>query len=163
MKRLFAITAVMLLSSAIFFIAVGEAGGPSAMTLKGRWSGIGYNVGQGNCPTGHVQGYVIAKGFMNLTGQSEWFSEGCTNLATFTSEGSAVVTTSDGDRLFVEYAITMSPPDATGAGTWSQNEDIIGGTGRFEGVTGSSSSGGPYQFIGTIDVWSGTTEGEIYF
>ena len=163
MKRLFAITGVILLSSVIFFVIVGEAGGPPARTLKGRWSGIGYNVGQGNCPDNHVQNYAIARGMLNLTGESEWFSEGCLDLATYTSKGYAVITASNGDRLFIGFVITLSPPDVTGAGTWSQEEEIIGGTGRFEGVGGTSSSGGPYQYIGAFTVWSGTNEGEIYF
>ena len=164
MKRLIAITGVMLLSSAIFFVAVGAGAGPSSLPVKGRWSGIGYNVGQGNCPEGYQQNYAIGKGHMTLTGESEWFSEGCSNLATGNSEGNAVITASNGDLIFLTFNIQLSVPDAAGSGTWYQVTEITGGTGMFEGVTGGSgTSGGPYRFIGTIDVWSGTNEGDINF
>lgn len=162
MKRLFAITGVMLLAFAIIFVTVGTAGGPSTKALKGRWSGIGYNVGQGNCPDGYLQNYAIGKGVMNLTGESEWFSEGCLDPVSLNSKGYGVITASNGDQLFLTFDITLYP-DSPDTGEWIQDVVITGGTGRFEGVSGTGSSGGPYKFIGPIDVWSGTNEGELNF
>ena len=100
---------------------------------------------------------------MTLTGESEWFSEGCLNPETGITEGNAVITASNGDSIFLTFELQLIP-DTAESGTWYQTTEIYGGTGRFEGATGPpGTSGGPYRFIGTIDVWSGTNEGEINF
>lgn len=162
MRRRFAITGVMLLATAVVFVVASEGGGPFATTVKGTWSGYGYNVGQGNCPEGSLESFSIGKGFMTLTGKSEWFAEGCLDPTTGFSVGTAVITAANGDLLFLTTATQLIPdsPEAD-FGTWSQEEETIGGTGRFEGATGSGMSSGTYQFNGPIDVWTGTNEAEI--
>jgi hypothetical protein len=46
----------------------------------------------------------------------------------------------EGDKLFIQYA-----GNSNGAGEWAGTDDIIGGTGKFEGAKGS----GPYSCSGT--------------
>ena len=46
----------------------------------------------------------------------------------------------EGDKLFIQYA-----GNSNGAGEWAGTDDIIGGTGKFEGAKGS----GPYACSGT--------------
>lgn len=162
MKRIFAITAVMLLSTAMFFVVVCAGADSVTKSTKGTWSGIGYNVGQGNCAPGLLQTMSIGKGVMTLTGESEWFSLGCLDPATGNGLGTAVITAANGDVLYLMINIQLVP-ETVDSGNWFQTEQIIGGTGRFEGSTGDGSSSGTYKFIGAIDVWAGTNEGEITF
>lgn len=163
MKRCFAITIAMLLSSAMLFVVVCAAA-PATPTVatKGTWSGIGYNVGQGSCPAGQLQTMAIGKGFMTFTGASEWFSQGCLDPQSGAAGGTAFITAADGDVLFLTINIQLIP-DTADSGTWSQTEDIIGGTGKFEGATGTGSSSGTYKFNGAMDHWAGTNKGEITF
>lgn len=180
-----AIALVMILSFAMFFVAVSaEAGffGKSFLgtrsgagaddemfqsvtkSVKGTWNGIGYNVGQGICAAGLLQTMALGKGVMTLTGKSEWFSVGCLDPATGVTEGTAVITAANGDLVYLTFHLQLIP-DTLGAdfGTWVQTTEMIGGTGRFENASGPGDSSGTYKFIGAIDAWSGTNEGWITF
>lgn len=61
-----------------------------------------------------------------------------TGLISFT--GNAVHTAANGDRLFAEFAGTISPGTLT-----LSNITFTGGTGRFENVTGYGSGGGTLE------------------
>jgi hypothetical protein len=96
---------------------------------------------------------------MTHTGGSEWFSLGCLNPQTGIGVGTAVITASNGDFLYLNISIQLDPV----SGIWVQSEQIIGGTGMFEGATGTGESSGTFEFVGAMNVWSGTNEGEISF
>ena len=166
MKKSFAITVVVLLSSAMFLVGVCVAGGPVTRTGTGKWSGMVYNVGQGSCGPGEVFAINTGKGNMTLTGASEWFSLGCLDFSDGTGWGTAVVTAADGDKIYLTFTSTLTPPDSAGSGTFTESEEIIGGTGRFEYAEGTSTTEGTYNLVGDpirINVWSATNVFDITF
>lgn len=161
MKRLFALTAVMLLSSAMFFAVI--CAGADTRPSKGTWSGNNYIVGTCPVPAGAALSISVGKGYSTLTGASDWFSVTCTDLATGHGEGNAIITAANGDVLYLLISI-----DITGlsepVGTWVQTSVVTGGTGRFADATGESTSNGTITPTGlTTFIWAGTHEGEISY
>ena len=158
MKRLFAITVVMLLSSAMFFVVVCAGADPVVKPLKGRWSGTTAIVGFCSDQSPFLA-LSTAKGIMTLTGESEWASSVCCG-PTGHCEGTALITAANGDVLILSIIHDFNPV----LGTWEQSEVFTGGTGRFEGVTGNSTSSGTFTFTGQLtDSWTGTNEGMLTF
>jgi len=162
MKRHLAITAVMLLCSAVFFVVVCAGADPVAVPLKGKWEGSANFIfpAPSSCPADSVmQAIATAKGIMTLTGASEYLSPVCCK-ADGQCVGTAVITAANGDALYLTVTHFFNPV----TGDWSQSEVFIGGTGRFEDATGMSTSSGTSTFTGpTSDIWQGTTVGEIKF
>jgi hypothetical protein len=193
MKRLFAITVVMLLSSAMFFVVVCAGGDSVTKPFKGKWTGNLYVLGP--CPDpsfqpGYSQGINIGKGVSTLTGESDFLFVYCTICSeptntppyfcnTINGSGWGIITAANGDALHVE--ITYLEIDLTDpVPQWTELETLVGGTGRFEDATGSSDSHGiwtlgtdpfpfgnnpsiPPQLLQPPQGWVGTTEGEITF
>jgi N-methylhydantoinase B/oxoprolinase/acetone carboxylase alpha subunit len=162
MKRHLAITVVLLLSSAMFFVVVCAGADPVAVPLKGTWKG-GSNFifpAPSSCPADSVmQAIATAKGNMTHTGESEYLSPVCCN-AVGQCVGTAIITAANGDALYLSVTHFFNPV----TGDWSQSDVIIGGTGRFEDATGTSTSSGTSTFTGpTSDIWQGTNVGEIKF
>jgi hypothetical protein len=191
MKRFFAITLVMLLSSAMFFVVVCEgAGNADKKPASGMWSGTIYDVGfcAGSTPEAPVfQAINVGKGVSTLTGKSDWFSVFCTYCIKPNPDspigcdemdgfGWAIITAADGDKLHLELTsvgvdLTATPP------IWTELETVVGGTGRFDGASGESHSKGTWtsgsSFPSGEDVkpllimppqgWVGTNEGYIEF
>ncbi len=180
MKRLFAITAVLILSSAMVFVVPSVAGDPVTRPVKITWTGILYNFApSASCPAGTFQGVNIGKGLSTLYGESDWLGVYCLQFASATSvtgSGWGILTAANGDRVHLSLDVTVDlskyPVE------WSETEFILGGTGRFEGVTGTSDSHGiytsgvnPFPFGSSIQPlliqapqgYVGTSEGEVTF
>jgi hypothetical protein len=180
MKRLFAITVVMLLSSAMFFAVVYAGPGPVTKPFKAKWTGTLYTVGL--CfdewpPTGNlVQTINVGKGVSTLTGVSDFLFVYCIDATYGVGSGWGILTAASGDTIHVsveELAVDLTKDPVE----WSETELILGGTGRFEGAIGSSFSHGTWtsgtdSFPGTSippplleapQGWVGTTEGEVTY
>jgi hypothetical protein len=185
MKKLVTVTVTTLLSSAMFFVVVCAGADPGVKPTHGKSTGTIYMVGP--CtdtafPLGAVQNINIGKGVFTHTGKSGFFSSSCTYFISQTSAegfGWAIVTAENGDTIHLSIESTVdfsvTPP------RWTEHETIIGGTGKFEGATGESDSGGtwtlgtdpfPYNLNGSPDEipplllqppqgWEGTTNGWI--
>ncbi len=180
MKRLFAMTVVTLLSTAMFFVVVCAAGGPVTIPSKASWTGIIYTLGaSSSCPVGSFQAINIGKGFTNFSGQSDWLAEYCVHFESDTSMagfGWGILTAANGDRLHASLELTVDL--SKNPVEWSETEVFVGGTGRFEGVTGTVDSHGtwtsgadPFPFGSSIlpllpqapQGYVGTSEGEFTF
>ena len=184
MKRLFAITVVMLLSSAMFFVVVCAGAHPVEKPTQGMWTGTIYVLGPcpdtTNFPLGAAQVINVGKGVLTHTGKSNFISSSCSYFTSETSaEGSgwAVLTAENGDTIHFSIELTLDL--STNPPSWTEHETVVGGTGRFEGATGESDSEGtwtlgadpfPYGLNGSPDEipprlfqapqgWVGTTEG----
>ena len=176
MKRLFAITLVMILSSAMFCTVVYAWAGHGTKHFTGHgtkpfnamWSGTLYVVGP--CTDLNwvppmdaigdpLQVINVGKGVSTLAGKSDFISSFCTlctdiNLYTVPpscnalgGSGWAIMTAANGDALHLE--ITSVTVDLTKAPPeWTEHETIVSGTGRFEGAAGESDSSGTWT-LGT--------------
>jgi hypothetical protein len=162
MKRLFATTVVMLLSSAMFFVVVCAGGALKAnsnssavveRSFIGTWIGGSTFYFPSTCPADKpLLAIATAKGIATHTGASEFDSTFCCNPNTGECVGTAKITAANGDEIHLTLTHFFSPV----TGDWTQNETIIGGTGRFEGATGSGSSSGTSTPTGQFsDTWEG--------
>ncbi len=167
MKRLFAITVVVLLSSAMFVVvdsARADMNENSSAAVPrpfmGRWSGAGnFLPGDSSCPGGAIA-IATAKGTLTLTGLSEFVGTYCCNFTTGHCTGTGVLTAANGDALY----FTMTQDFNPATGDFTELEVFTGGTGRFVGATGTSTTSGTTTFMSpTSDVWEASTEGEITF
>lgn len=146
MKRLCAITVFGLLSSAMFLVGVCVAGDPVTKPFKAQWSGTIYAMGpcvdpDPNLPLGALQVLNVGKGVATITGESEFISVGCSALSSATvtvSSGWMILTAANGDKLHIRIEGTLN----LATGEWTEEESIVGGTGRFKDATGYSESGG---------------------
>jgi len=188
MKRLFAITLVMLLSSAMFFVVVSAGGGLVTKSMTAKWTGTLYDVGI--CPfdpdkilTVNV-GNGVASGPL---GSSNFLFVYCIDPIKLEGYGWGIITTAKGDKLHV-YVSNLMVNTAEDPPKWSQVEVIVGGTGMLEGAIGTSFSDGtwtsgaarfpgvysdgpppgyplptPPPLFDPAQGWVGTTIGEITF
>jgi len=146
MKRQCAITVVVLLSSAMFLVGVCVAGDPVTKPFKAQWSGTDYVLGpcsdpDPNLPGGAFQILNVGKGVATLTGESEFFTVGCIAYTSPTfgvTSGWMILTAADGDKLHIRVEGTLN----LATGEWTEEEYVVGGTGRFKNATGYSESGG---------------------
>lgn len=170
MKRIMALSAVLFLS--LFFALVCSADSVSVMAgssakvtknLNGTWTGNMYITGTCGGGFPEVRILNVGKGFSTHTGASEFAGELCMNLADGIGMGTAVITTANGDALYLNIALHsfgLGGPD----GTYEEAEAITGGTGRFAGATGEGRSYG--SWIAASDTsfsWDGATEGTIRY
>jgi hypothetical protein len=186
MKKSFAITVVVLLSSAMILVGVCKGADPVTKPSKAIWTGTIYVsercadpnfTGPPSAPI--FQTINVGKGVSTLSGKSDWLSVICgyfTSETTMAGSGWGIVTAANGDTLHVRIESTVDlstvPPK------WAETETVVGGTGRFEGATGISESEGtwtlgtdPFPYASGIlpgllrppQGWEGTTEGEITF
>jgi len=136
----------MLLSSAMFLVGVCVAGDPVTKPFKAKWSGADYFVGpcvdpDPNLPAGALQVLNIGKGVATITGESEFVSVSCsafTSATTAVNSGWMILTAADGDKLHIRIEGTLN----LATGEWTEEETVVGGTGRFKNATGYSESGG---------------------
>jgi len=175
MKRTLFLSAAIVLSALVFFAGLCVAEGPVTKSLKTMWTGTAYVVGIGvigDPCDGRVLVVNTATGVSTLTGQSEWFSEYCGDFSgeNFSGEGWGIFTAANGDKGFATITIEVTGNDI------SQQETFIGGTGRFEGMTGDTTSTGtvigdgefpdatvyPYLIIPPSN-WQATTTGSFTF
>ena len=166
MKRLFAITTVVVLCS-VFFVVVCVADPAAPMRpTKGAWSGT--STVSGNC-AGGILVNSIGTGVSTHFGKSTWAAGSIClvfeNANDLVGTGPATITAANGDTIdmtttFRLYGLT------NGFGIWTQNITIDGGTGRFAGASGSVTSVGDWVAIAPIPptlAWSGTHEGSIKY
>jgi hypothetical protein len=137
MKKVIAIAAVATLWSGLVSVGICEAG-PKEMPSKGTWSGVIYSAGL--CPDGRPLLVNVASGFGTHTGASTYVSVSCLNYPSPTSEGWAIVTAANGDKLYLRIAAESD----SSSGTWTETETTLGGTGRFEGASGLTISSGTF-------------------
>jgi len=187
MKKSFAITVVMLLSSAMFLVGVCVAGPPESTPTKpfvAQWTGTLYNVGVCVPDTSKVLTINFGQGSATLLGPASFVFMYCVDPITLSGEGWGIVTTANGDKLFskiTNLAVEFGDPGTPTI--WREDEEILGGTGRFENARGDSKSSGiltsaegfPVGFTVPppvllanppdtgIQNWIGTTKGEIRF
>lgn len=180
MKRVFAITVVLFLSSAMFFVVLCGAGDLVTRPSKIMWTGIVYVLGpSAACPAGSVLSVNVGKGVSTLSGESDWFSGACLHPVSATSlagSGWGILTASNGDRLHASTDLTVDLSKTPVE--WFETELFVGGTGRFEGATGGTDSHGTWTsgtdlFPSGSSIspllfqvphgWVGTSEGEVTF
>jgi hypothetical protein len=181
MKRTLALTTLLFLFSMLFIVGVCVAGNPVSKTMTADWTGTLYNVGV--CPLDPSRiltvnvGNGVASGPL---GSSRFLIVYCINPGDLTGYGWGIITTAKGDKLHLSISNLMvntavDPPE------WSEEEEIVGGTGMFENASGGSFSQGTWTsgaaaFPGTspgpsypppllrpAQGWVGTTVGEITF
>jgi hypothetical protein len=187
MKKSFAITVVVLLSSAMFLVGVCVAGPPESTPTKpfvAQWTGTLYYVGVCVPDTSKVMTVNFGQGSATVLGPASFVFMYCVDPITLSGEGWGIVTTANGDKLFskitnltVEFGDPGTPP------IWREDEEVLGGTGRFENARGDSISSGiltsaegfpvgftvppPMLLANPPDTgvrnWIGTTIGELRF
>jgi len=169
MKRLIAITTVVVLCSALFCVIVSAAD-PAAPTrpTKGAWSGTSTVVGSCNNGIGlliNASGTGVSTHF----GKSTWDAPSiCSNFQTPTDllgTGTATITTANGDTIIMTTTFYLFGLGSTG-GTWLQNITVTGGTGRFASASGEVTAFGDWVAISPDPptlLWSGTHEGSIKY
>jgi hypothetical protein len=159
MKRLFAITTVLVLCSALFFVVASPA---AEIHFDGKWWGKSYVFYHPACPvTTPLMFISIGKGVTSLMGGVNWLGMVCINLeqnGSGAGTGTAIVSKPNGDALYLLLSLTLNAD-----GSWTESEEIVGGAGRFMGITGSSDSNGfaelsPLTLTGD---WKGTNEGNV--
>jgi len=159
MKRVFAITTVLVLCSALFFVVVSPA---AEIHFDGKWWGKSYVFFHPDCPDETPFMFTsIGKGVTSLMGGVDWFGMVCISLVPGSPRvgtGTAIVSKPNGDALYLLLSLTIYDD-----GSWIESEEIVGGAGRFMGYTGTSNSNGfaelsPFTFTGD---WRGTNEGDV--
>jgi len=184
MRRLFAVTVVVLLSSAMLFVVVYAGGDPVTKPSKGMLTGTLYILGpctDPSFPAGAFQTINVGKGRITVVGESHFLVTYCTYFTsdtTMVGSGWGILTAADGDAIHLSADVTVdlskTPPE------WSETDFVVGGTGRFEGATGSIDSHGiwtlgadsfpfgndpsiPPLLLQAPQGWVGTSEGEITY
>lgn len=124
------------LATAVFVMAMATTpiGGAASVPFKGSWSGVTTSATFENFPVVNI----VAEGSGQLTHLGRYFMSSPHTTDVFTGEtiGDQIFTAANGDVLTASCAGFPQPlPDMTVAG--SLDCEITGGTGRFEGASGS--------------------------
>jgi len=174
MKRLFAITTVVVLCSALFFVVVCVAGPPKTITSEGKWSGT--TTPTGSC-TGGFTAESVGTGVLSHLGVTTWVGPSMCFIAlvpvssldyapVFQGYGPATITTATGEEIWLlthfTYIIGTGEPDSHFL--WAQDIEVASGTGRFVNATGHvhSTGVGKSNDDGTGS-WEGTSIGTITY
>lgn len=156
MKRLFAITTVLVLCSALFFVVVSPA---AEIHFDGKWWGKSYVFYHPACPATNPLMFIsVGSGVTSLMGGVNWFGMVCLDTALTGGTGTAIISKPNGDALYLLLSLTLNAD-----GSWTESEEIVGGAGKFMGYTGTSDSNGfaelnPLTLTGD---WKGTNEGDV--
>lgn len=181
MKRLFAVTTVVVMCSTLFLVVVCAAA--EAIPSKGTWSGTN-NVSPptGACLAagGIAESEASGVGIVSQWGAVTWVGDKmCVYLLWPTGgypdyllvsqgSGAGTITTASGDEIYLEMVFTLigDPTPNTGhdKGTWTQDVNMVGGTGRFINVTGHAHGSGVWtnNNDGTLS-WEGTSIGTFEY
>ncbi len=158
-----------LVSVAIFItclLAVSSVASAQAQTMR-NWSStwVGRATIVGNCQDGTLSFVESGAGFSEQTGMSQWSDKYCMNPTTWTATGrSAVITTENGDKIFMKIELLFIWNAARSGGKWIEHETIFGGTGKFAVATGSSHSSGTFMLTSqTTAEWDGVSIGLITY
>ena len=172
MRRLFAATAVTLLASAVFLVVVSAGAGPVSIPLKAKWSGITYDVAECQADPLMLTVVNIGNGVSSAGGKAHFTAVYCIPVppAEDPATGWSITTTANGDTIHtrVRSLILLSDDE------WAIDEEIVGGTGKFENATGYLYTEGTFkapvsEYPGVPPLfmppggWEGTSEGEIMY
>jgi hypothetical protein len=131
-------------------LAGGDQERPFKQDLEGQFLGmvtdpaeLESRCGEGALWISHMAGH----GTITHLGRVTWTTSHCFYEDFTFSDANLVITAANGDELRATYAGYM-----TGETTWAETLTVLGGTGRFEGASGSSSN------TGWIDMASGHME-----
>ena len=102
------------------------------------------------CPTTFLQGTTVASGNATHMGSVTLRSTDCVVQAdgqlTFT-DGRLVLTAANGDQIIATYSGMLLPTAELPVYSLSGSYTVIGGTGRFEGATGSGTLQGSSNIV----------------
>lgn len=125
----------LLVASLLFLlVSAAQASAADAVPFKGTWTGSTISA----LPVTPDQVFVVASGpgQATIVGAFVMTSPHMTFLATFGVEGTQVFVAANGDTLNATFAGALAP-NADGNLEGELPATIIGGTGRFDGATGS--------------------------
>jgi hypothetical protein len=136
------------LAAVAFLFASGVAFAGDQVPFKG--SDLGYFVVS---PTGNptvVLTQDFATGRATHLGKYKLVAQEFINLATLeVTDGSFTITAANGDTIYGTYSGQAAATDKPGVITYDVTGPITGGTGRFEGATGT------LNFLGVADLSTG--------
>jgi hypothetical protein len=87
--------------------------------------------------------YIVA----TQLGKAQGPASAILDLTTFTYVGEATWAAANGDAISITFAGQFVPTDTAGLFDNVETIEVVGGTGRFEGATGSCAAGGQFDFI----------------
>ena len=138
-----------------------------SVPFNGSMDGLVNPGGSVSCDPGWATINLEAEGEVLHCGRTTLNAANCSRVTSQQGgeieNGSATLTAANGDIIYVSYSGTFVfdtyPPTM---GTFSISGTITGGTGRFEGATGSIDLGGTQQYGAYPDPfslsWTGTIE-----
>lgn len=139
----------------------GYSDEPVTRPWNGTWSGVTTIIA--SCENGGLLGVDSGTGQAEHMGSSTHLSTYCLDPVTLTGSGIGVETAANGDELYFRLTLQITVTSASG-GIWMEAETVMGGTGRFSGATGSSTSSGTFTFTSpTTTVWEGTHTGTLTY
>ena len=118
----------------VFALGVSQASAAEFVPFHGYW--IGDTVSATPISPTVVLVVSSGSGNANQLGRFEMTSPHVTYLETLTVEGEQIFTAANGDTLIAEFTGQLVP-NADGSLEGTLEATITGGTGRFEGATGS--------------------------
>ncbi len=162
MKQLPLVLCTLCLLSCAGYGAAAEPPAKSWKSWNATWVGDATIVGK--CENGGQSFVETGVGLVEQMGKSKWSDKYCMNPTTWTASGrDAVITAENGDKVFLKITLLFTWTSKT-AGTWVEEETIIGGTGRFAAASGGSHSAGSFTLTSpTTAEWAGSGTGLIAY
>ena len=157
MRRIAASIGLALLLSVTLVLPVSAG---ERRPVQGQFEGSGAEVAQ-RCPGALTIGFDI-NGVLSHLGRMTGGGTNCTEFTLGTEsvpiwDGIAVVTAADGSTLTLAYEGQQGAP-TNGVATYSHQDSVVAGTGRFAGATGELTISGLIDFAdltvtGTVSGW----------
>ena len=128
------LTRLILSFAVLSLITMAPISGANSVPFKGSWTGVTVSADPTNFPVVAV----VSDGEGQLTHLGRYFMTSPHTSNVFTGEtiGDQIFTAANGDQL-TAFCEGSALPDASGHVIGSLDCEITGGTGRFEGATGS--------------------------
>jgi hypothetical protein len=157
MRRIAASIGLALLLSVTLVLPVSAG---DQRPVNGQFEGSGVEVAQ-RCPDALTIGFAI-NGVLSHLGRMTGGGTNCTEFTLGTEsvpiwDGIAIVTAADGSTLTLAYEGQQGAP-TNGVATYSHEDTVIDGTGRFAGATGELTISGLIDFAdltvtGSVSGW----------
>jgi len=157
MTRFIASIGLALLLSVTLVLPVSAG---DQLPIRGQFTGAGINVDQ-RCPGALTIGFAL-EGVLSHLGRMTGGGSNCTEFTLGTEsvpiwDGIAVVTAADGSTLTLAYEGQQGAP-TNGVATYSHQDSVVAGTGRFAGATGELTISGLIDFAdltvtGSVSGW----------
>ena len=157
MTRFITSIGLVLLLSVALILSVSAG---NQRPVNGQFTGTGVDVAQ-RCPDALTIGFAI-DGVLSHLGRMTGAGTNCTEFTLGTEsvpiwDGIAIVTAADGSTLTLAYEGLQGAP-TNGVASFSHQDTVIGGTGRFEGATGELTISGLLDFAdltvtGSVSGW----------